>query len=100
GGGGGGRGRGGGRWGGGGARRPQPAAPCAQRGRCAGQPLHALRCADGVSPNGGNRRTSPRRIPPPLLAARPDQIAVARPHGKERRATRRRQQVWELFGGA
>jgi hypothetical protein len=61
--------------------------------------MHTLRCADGASPSGGNRRTSPR-IPPPLPAARPDQSAVARPHWKERRVTRRRQQGWELFGGA
>src|SRR5262249_57508016 len=102
-GGGGGGGGGGGRGGGGGAagggRRPRSPVGCGQRGRGDGPPMHTLRCADGASPSGGNRRTSPR-IPPPLPAARPDQSAVARPHWKEPRATRRRQQRWGLFGGA
>src|SRR5262249_2412804 len=76
------------------ARRAQLAVPCARRGRCAGPPMDALRCADDASTNGGNRRTMPRRILPPLPAARLDQISIRRPHWKERRSTRRRQQGW------
>src|SRR5262249_20286524 len=63
---------------------------CARRGRCAGQPIDALRRADGAWTSGGNRRTSPRL--PALPALRLDQISVARRHWKEGRATRQRQQ--------
>src|SRR5262249_49109319 len=63
----------------------------------------APRCpaaADAYAPPSGVTPETPPRTRPRPRAARRDQSAVARPHGKERRVTRRRQQGWELFGGA